>query len=158
MEKLKELTPYELFGTFTHVGVAVRDLPSYCEKLKALFGYETESFGETPEDPTRRYYGEFEDFKAKMAFFYLENTMLELLCPYQGRNVWQDFLDERGEGLHHLNFDVVRYDEAIAHLEGLGLKVVQSGSQSRRPGFRWCYVDARKEIGMYLEIAEVPEQ
>jgi len=152
-----KLTPYELFGTYTHVGIVVKDMDAYCEKLKTMFGYEADSFGETPEDATRTYYGAFEDFKCRMAFFYLENTMLELLSPIQGKNVWQDHLDEREEGLHHINFDVTRYDEAVAHLVKLGLKVVQSGSSKRRPGCRWCYVDAREQIGMYLEIAEIPE-
>ena len=154
----KELTPFELFGVYTHVGVVVRDLEAYCANLKQMFGYEPTGYGETPQDDTRKYHGEYEDSRCRMAFYQFDQTMFELLCPVKGRSVWQDFLDEHGEGLHHLNYDVTRFDEAVGHLESLGLKVVQSGTSFRRPGCRWCYVDAREKIGMYLEIAEVPEK
>lgn len=156
MTQTEELTPYELFGTYRHIGIVVRDIDAYGRTLKEMFGYEPSGFGETPPDETRRYKGEYEDFKARMAFYNLEGTMLELLMPIQGKNVWQDYLDEKGEGIHHLNFDVIHYDKAVAHLTDLGLPIVMSGTSFRRPGCRWCYVDAREKIGMYLEIAELP--
>ena len=153
--QLASLTPYEIFGTYTHIGIVVRDMDAACGMLRRMFGYVPDSFGETPSDQTRRYFGCYEDFKCRMAFIYLENTMLEVLTPLQGKSVWQDFLDEQGEGIHHINFDVKQYDLALKHLQEQGLKVVQSGSSMRRPGCRWSYVDMKKELGIYLEISEV---
>ena len=35
------------------------------------------------------------------------NTMWELIEPVDGPSIYQEFLDERGEGLHHL---IVEHD------------------------------------------------
>ena len=54
--------------------------------------------GQTPDDPNKRYRGQYEDFSVRMAYYYIGSQMIELLMPTKGHSVWQDFLDTRGRG------------------------------------------------------------
>ena len=53
--------------------------------------------------------------------------MYELIEPLDGPNSYQEFLDSRGEGLHHLGYFVDDLDAAIAEMEAQGFAVLQSG-------------------------------
>ena len=46
---------------------------------------------------------------ASWRFFDLENIQLELIQPNGVKSTWQDFLDEHGEGIHHIAFPVKEY-------------------------------------------------
>ena len=146
------------FSQISHVGIVVKDINDYAARLSALFGFNVDQTGQTPDDPNKRYRGQYEDFSVRMAYYYIGSQMIELLMPTKGRSVWQDFLDTRGEGLHHINFNVEDFDAAVAHLSKNGLPVVQSGTSYRVPGARWCYIDAIEQLGYYLELFEMNPQ
>jgi catechol 2,3-dioxygenase-like lactoylglutathione lyase family enzyme len=71
----------------------------------------------------------------------------EWIEPLAGPTVYQDFLEEHGEGFHHLAFDVTDMDAALAFFEARGAPVVQSGAwgEKGRPGsgrFAYAATDA----------------
>ena len=148
------LTPYELFGPITHIGIVVKDMDSYVKKLEEMFGYTVDEYSVTPDSPDKRYYGEYEDFAVKMAFIHTWGREIEILMPLRGRSVWRDSVEKNGDGLHHFNYNVSDFDAAISHLESFGCKMVQCGMRSREEGCRWAYVDATEQIGYFIEIAE----
>ncbi|MGM9662168.1 MAG: VOC family protein [Oscillospiraceae bacterium] len=132
------------------IGIVVRDIDRTLETLKAVFGWEAYAFADTPEGE-KLYYGEVEDFSVRMAFVRFEHIEIELLQPTRGRNVWQDYLDTHGEGLHHILFDVNDFERAKAALEAQGIMMVQTGPSARYPGARWAYFDAMQQLGYYIE-------
>ena len=51
------------------------------------------------------------DANCQMAFFDVgEACQIELIQPNGVKSTWQDFLDEHGEGIHHLAFKVKKTD------------------------------------------------
>ena len=76
---------------------------------------------------------------------------LELIEPIGGPSTWQEFLDERGEGVHHIAFFVEDTDQVVALLEGNGIAVVQQGDYT---GGRYTYVDSAPALGVILELLE----
>ena len=58
---------------------------------------------------------------------------LELLQPLAGRNVYSDFLAEKGEGVHHLLFETADVESKLARLATRGIGVKMWGS-ALRPG------------------------
>lgn len=60
------------------------------------------------------------------------------------------FLDERGEGVYHLGFEVADRDAAEEKGRSLGLSVVARGKRADGSGF--CYFDTREKAGVVLEI------
>ena len=101
MANESKLTPYELFGPITHIGIVVKDMDSYVKKLEDMFGYTVDEYSVTPDSPDKRYYGEYEDFAVKMAFIHAWGREIEILMPLRGRSVWADSVEKNGDGLHH---------------------------------------------------------
>ena len=152
MDITKIVTPdNSLFHKMVQIGIVVKDMEKSLAVMKNAFGWEPYSFADTP-DGVKLYHGEPEDFCVHMAFIRFAHIEIEMLQPTSGRNVWQDYLDERGEGLHHILFDVNDFEKAKAALESQGIMMVQTGPSARYPGARWAYFDATKTLGYYIEI------
>ena len=76
---------------------------------------------------------------------------LELIEPIGGPSTWQEFLDEKGEGVHHIAFMVQGTDDVVTFLEGKGIPVVQQGVYT---GGMYTYVDSKPALGIILELLE----
>lgn len=89
----------------------------------------------------------------KMAFFDLENIQMELIEPNGVKSTWQDFLDEHGEGIHHIAFGVKGTGEKVIALEGMGFKCLQRGKYGDGNG-EYAYFDAMDELKCIFETLE----
>lgn len=70
------------------------------------------------------------------------------------KSTWQDFLDEHGEGIHHIAFPVKGMDEKILAVENFcGAKCVQRGKYGGGNG-EYAYLDAHDEMKCMLELLE----
>jgi methylmalonyl-CoA/ethylmalonyl-CoA epimerase len=81
----------------------------------------------------------------------MENIFFEVIQPLSGDTTYQEFLEEKGEGLHHLGFIVDRLDEEMKKFERSGLETVQTG---RFQGGGFAYFDTREKFGTVLELIE----
>lgn len=140
-----------LFHRMVQIGIVVSDMDRTLGIMKSAFGWEPDSFADTPPGE-KLYYGKVENFSVHMAFIRFGNIEIELLYPTGGKSVWQDYLDTRGEGIHHILFDVENFERAKAALEAQGIMMVQTGPSARYPGAKWAYFDATDKLGYYVEI------
>lgn len=70
---------------------------------------------------------------------------IELIQPNGVKSVWQDVLDENGEGFHHIAFGGGKtMDEKIEACEEIGMKCVQKGNG-------YAYVDATADLKCLIE-------
>lgn len=89
-----------------------------------------------------------------MVFFNLENIQLELIQPNGVKSCWQDFLDEHGEGIHHIAFPVKNTDEKIRAMESeFGAVCLQRGKYGDGSG-EYAYLDARGPLKCLMETLE----
>lgn len=89
------------------VGLVVRDLDKTMQQFKLLLGAEPDRVIEkSPSAPGPKYYlGQERDFYQRAALYSMNGIEFEILQPYNDRSALTDFLDERGEGIHHVAFD-----------------------------------------------------
>ena len=81
---------------------------------------------------------------------------LELIQPVEGDSIYSEFLEQGGEGLHHLgHVKVGGLDAAIQTLENAGFPCLQSG---RFPGGGYAYMDTSKTLGTIIELIQRPEK
>jgi len=95
-----------------HIGIAVRDIEKSIplfEKLLGISCYKTELV---------------EDQGVLTAFFKLGEIKLELVSSTETNNSLANYLDKRGEGLHHLAFQVEDLENEIDQLEIKGFKKI----------------------------------
>lgn len=98
-----------------------------------------------------QYYGKPVDSFWKLAFCSLGPVEFELIEPVTGPSLYHDFLKEKGEGLHHIGFDVKDFDAKLELCGKLGIKVLQMG---RTPVGGFAYLDTGKVGGTIFELIQ----
>jgi methylmalonyl-CoA/ethylmalonyl-CoA epimerase len=96
------------------------------------------------------YYGETAGYRGKRAFFNIGPVVFELIELVDGKTIHDAFLKEKGEGLHHIGFEVSNLRESIKDAEKLGLTVTQSFIREDDSGF--AYLDTDKVGGIVFEL------
>jgi catechol 2,3-dioxygenase-like lactoylglutathione lyase family enzyme len=143
-------TSYDL-GTKTvaHVALIVNDIERTTRNYAEIFGIEPPQvrLGVSPE-----YLGKPTEGKAKMAFINLENITLEFFEPVGGPSAWKDFLDTKGEGVHHFGFIIKDLEDHVDFFQSRDMPVIQSGGGEWG---RYRYVDARSGLATMIELLEM---
>ena len=144
-------------GTLTQVGFIVRDLEASKKKFAEFLGCPVpatcdggryEVTGTTIEGRPAP------DANCLMAFFDVgEHIQIELIQPNGVKSTWQDFLDEHGEGIHHLAFKVENTEETIKACEAVGMKVLQRGKYGDGGG-EYTYMDGYGSMKCIVELLE----
>ncbi|HKQ99001.1 MAG TPA: methylmalonyl Co-A mutase-associated GTPase MeaB, partial [Candidatus Polarisedimenticolia bacterium] len=94
-----------------HVGVAVADLDARIALWRDLLGLPLDGVEEVPGEGV------------KVAFLPAGRTRIELVQPARADSTMAKHLAKRGEGIHHLCFEVDDLDAALARLAEAGLQV-----------------------------------
>jgi methylmalonyl-CoA/ethylmalonyl-CoA epimerase len=141
------------------IGIVVRDLESSCRRYSALWRCGPwRVYTYSPATLSRQAYrGEPSRFAVRIA---LNSTtpQLELLHPLEGPSVYDEWLERRGEGLHHMAVYVEDADEAVASLAGAGYAVLQEGRGFGAEGDgAFVYFDTEHDLGYLLEVVQVPK-
>ena len=146
------------FTELCQVSVIVRDREKIMQNMKEVFGVEPDLVAKTVLDENSMYYGKKGNYSAELIFYRFAGVEIEFVVPLGGESIWQDFLDEHGEGLHHVLFNVDSYDEAVAQMESHGMPLVQSGSSIMgTPGAKWGYFDTKDKLPFIVEIKNTAE-
>jgi len=144
-----------LLGTdiVTQVAIVTSDIEAKARAWAALLGVPVPDIRETgPEAETQiRYQGRPTPARAKLAFFKLGQVSLELIEPIDRPSTWGDQLDEHGDSLHHIAFNVEGMGDTLVMLAEKGIPLVQRGEFK---GGRYAYVDGVAELGATLELLE----
>jgi hypothetical protein len=86
------------------------------------------------------------------------NHIVELVETVKGPNIYQDFLDQHGEGIHHVMSIVEDFDASVARLEAAGYPMIQSGRGFGADGTgAYAYFDTTKDLGLIYELVEIPK-
>jgi len=134
--------------------VVVRDIEKTAKDFAAVLGVSVPKviITDPAEKAHTRYHGQPTQGRAKLAFFQLGSQVsLELIEPVSGPSTWQEHLDKRGEGMHHIAFRVKGMDAVIGGLEAQGISLVQRGDYT---GGRYAYLDATEKLKVVLELLE----
>ena len=139
-----------LFTNLSQVGFIVKDMDKTIAAMKRVFGVMPDVVNNVnPEN--KKYHGKDGDFDAILALYNFANVQLELIQPVSGESIWQEHLDQHGEGLHHIRFTVENQKEAIAYMAAKGIFPSQQGD-SLTPNVQWDYFDTESELGFIVEI------
>ena len=88
-----------------------------------------------------------------MAFFDVgPGLQLELIEPNDKPSTWRNYLEEHGEGMHHVAFQVKDSKACVERAENAGLKLVQHGKYGDGSG-EYNYLDA-PELKCIVELLE----
>lgn len=137
----------------TQIGILVNDIEKVSAAYADFFGVDQPEIGitDTADIARTNYNGGKTEARAKLAFFDMGSLQLELIEPDHQPSTWRDYLNEHGEGLHHIAFAVEGMKDKIMLLEGKGFPLQQKGEYT---GGRYAYMDTFKELKVILELLE----
>jgi methylmalonyl-CoA/ethylmalonyl-CoA epimerase len=141
----------EPFARITQYAFVVRDV----RKVSAF--HERIGLGALPIERNvsldRVYRGSPGAFEMLLGWGRTGDVVFEWIQPTIGPNVYEEHLRQRGEGFHHLGFNVTDMDAALARLRSRGLAVTMSGgwNVNGHEG-RFAYLDADKHGGVTVEL------
>lgn len=124
----------------SHLGVAVKDLEESREFYRSVFGLES-------SDPIIG-----GDGTIKVSMVHTGDTVIELLQPIGKEGVMAKFLEKRGEGFHHICYEVDDINAEIEALRSKGLEVLGEP----RPGAEGmaAFLHPRDTHGILVEFVE----
>jgi methylmalonyl-CoA epimerase len=123
-----------------HVGIAVRSLAERVPLYRDLLGV---TLVREEEVPTER---------VRVAFLGDGETHVELLEPLGGEGPIAQFLEKRGEGVHHLCFEVDDIEAAIARLREAGVTLVGEAPRPGAGGCKVAFLHPKSAGGVLIEI------
>jgi hypothetical protein len=140
-----------------HIGVVCRDRHAVKENLRQLLGmsawieFNVET-GKTMSDTT--FYGKAVSHAYDNHVGRLGELCFELITPRTDQCVYDEFLHERGEGMHHTFPSICSKAELSASLpmlEDMGMPIIQGGTIGDL--LEYYYIDTRKYLpGVTTEV------
>jgi Glyoxalase/Bleomycin resistance protein/Dioxygenase superfamily len=144
----------QMLGDCVQVGVVVRDVDRTVALLSDVFGIGPFRVMDWPpaDRPNlkRFYHGKLSNYTSRMAWADLGAIELELIQPLEGQSIFREYLDNHGEGIHHLKFIVSDIESVIEHLSKIGIEASQRGEGLRR-GTEWAFFDTERLLGFGIE-------
>lgn len=88
-----------------------------------------------------------------LAISYIGELQVELIQPGYGPTIYQKFIDERGEGIHHYKEEIKpeEWDTVIETYEKSGMRVTQKGTFGNA---RYAYVDSDPIVHFVVELSD----
>ncbi len=128
----------EPIGKLDHIGIAVKSLTEARKFFEGVLG--------------ARFLYQHENRAAGYTLVELDlNGMtFELLEPLGDESFVRAFLEKRGEGLHHLTFDVPNAREKIGELKERGVRIVDEREFS--PDSYEAFISPRASHGVLIQI------
>jgi methylmalonyl-CoA/ethylmalonyl-CoA epimerase len=126
----------------THIGIAVRSLDDSGDLFSRLFDVKQ---GATEE---------VLDQKLRTTFFRIGGTGVELLEPTDPESVVARFIEKRGEGVHHLSFEVDDIHAEIDRLRKAGFQMIDDKPRVGADGYAIAFLHPRSTNGVLVEICQ----
>lgn len=128
----------------SHVGVAVRDLDASISLFSKLLqarasGIETVS-----------------DQHVRLGFFHVGDVSIELTEPTSSDSPVARFIGKRGEGVHHLSFEVDDITSELARLKQDGFALIDEVPRRGAGGCLIAFIHPRSTNGVLVELSQKP--
>ena len=138
------------FSNFKQVGIIVKDIEKAINGLTSL---GIGPFNPLDAEPTVRWeeHGKPTEIKIKSRFAYIGPVEIELIEPIS-KCMQKEFLDEKGDGIHHIGFYVEDIDKEVKVMQDKGYRVIQKGWRPTAGGY--AYFNTEESCGIMLEIIQ----
>ena len=127
-----------------HLGYAVEDIEA------ASMFYE-ENFGAVPGEPEV-----VEEQGIVATMFKVGHSSIELVQPTRSGSPVGKFLAKRGEGFHHVAFEVDDLSGTLGELKRNGVELIDEEPRRGAGGTRVAFVHPRGAFGVLTELVELP--
>ena len=131
-----------MLNKIEHIGIAVKDLSNATQIYKSLLGvdcYKTE---------------DVESESVTTAFFKTGESKIELLAATDDESVIKKFIDKKGEGIHHIAFEVSDIYAEMKRLQDEGFVLLNDVPKKGADNKLICFVHPKSANGVLIELCQ----
>jgi methylmalonyl-CoA/ethylmalonyl-CoA epimerase len=131
-----------MFEKVEHIGIAVKNISESIKLFEVLLNspcYKTETV---------------ESEKVVTAFFKTGETKIELLESSSPESAISKFLDKRGEGLHHIAFEVADIEREMTRLKENGYHLLRDKPFRGADNKLVCFIHPKSCNGVLVELCQ----
>lgn len=133
-----------MLNRISHLGYAVED-------IEAASHFYANNFGASPGEPE-----EVVEQGIIAIMFTVGESRIELLQPTRPDSPVGKFLAKRGEGFHHVAFEVDDLVATLAELAGNGVNLIDERPRRGAGGAKVAFVHPEGAFGVLTELVELP--
>jgi methylmalonyl-CoA/ethylmalonyl-CoA epimerase len=125
-----------------HIGIAVKDLTNANALFEKLFNqshYKLE---------------EVESEGVSTSFFKVGDTKIELLQAIHADSPIDKFIKKRGEGIHHIAFEVDDIQSEIERLQAEGFELIHTEAKDGADNKKICFLHPKSTNGVLIELCQ----
>ncbi len=125
-----------------HIGIAVKDLNASKDLFSALLNTKPYKSEEVVSEGV------------ETLFFKTGETKVELLAATNADSPIAKFLEKKGEGIHHIAFEVEDIEAEILRLESEGFKLINKTPKDGADNKRIAFLHPKSTNGVLIEICQ----
>ena len=125
-----------------HIGIAVKDLSKSIPLFERLLGsscYKTETVASE---------------QVETAFFLQNGGKIELVQSNQADGVIAKYIDKKGEGMHHIAFEVPDIHAEMERLKKEGFTLLNETPKKGADNKLVCFVHPKDSNGVLIELCQ----
>ncbi|MFN2524695.1 MAG: methylmalonyl-CoA epimerase [Actinomycetota bacterium] len=133
-----------MLGKIEHIALAVTDLDAAIDHYRDVWGL----------DVVHR--ERVEDQGVEEAMLSLGETYLQLLAPTRPDTTVGKFIERRGEGLHHIAYEVDDLETTLTDLRNKGVTLIDEQPRLGGRGHMVAFVHPKGNLGLLVELIQRP--
>ena len=126
----------------SHIGVAVKNIEASTGVFSRLLNAKDVKTEEV------------KDQKVKLAFFHVGDMSIELTESTSPDSPISKFIEKRGEGVHHVSFEVEDIYAELARLKADGFQLIDEQPRIGAGGYWIAFVHPKSTNGVLIEISQ----
>ncbi|MCU0399109.1 MAG: methylmalonyl-CoA epimerase [Cyclobacteriaceae bacterium] len=125
-----------------HIGIAVKNLAEANVLFAQLLGSEHYKIEEVESEGVRT------------SFFRIGDVKIELLEATKPDSPIARFIDKRGEGIHHLAFEVADLPQSISEFQSKGFQFINPVPKNGADNKSICFLHPKSTQGVLVELCQ----
>lgn len=125
-----------------HIGIAVNNIDQSIPFYTNLLGLTLEKIEEVESE------------QVKVAFLKIGNSRIELLEPLSESSAIYKFLQNKGEGIHHIAFEVDHINDRLANLKTNGIKLIHEQAKQGANDSQIAFLHPKSTNGVLIELCQ----
>ena len=131
-----------MFKKIDHIGVAVNSLEESLHIFKDILGMKCSGEEEVKEQ------------NVKVAFLPVGESEIELLESTSPDGNIAKYIEKKGEGIHHIAFEVEDLDVMLKNLQEKGVRLIEKEPRYGAGGARIAFLHPKSTNGILVELCE----
>ncbi len=133
-----------MIARIDHIGIAVQSINDALKFFQDALGLKLDHIATE------------EGGRTQVAFMPVGSSDVELVEPQDAESGLAKFLAKRGEGVHHICFQVDDIDGALARLKEHGAQLIDETPRTNAAGMRYAFIHPKSAHGVLIELYQRP--